>query len=72
MDYKGLFSFAIGGTIILLAFWDLMARVQALQYGYNTVFLIRLIVQDGVLSLVGFLLVGYGLLWIIKSTKMET
>ena len=67
-----MFSFAIGGTIILLAFWDLMAWVQALQYGYSINFLIRLIVQDGILSLVGFLLVGYGLLWIIKSTKMET
>ena len=72
MDYKGLVSFAVGATIVLMVFWNLMANVQVLQYGYNMVYLINLIWSNVLTALIGFLLVGYGLQLIIKSTKVET
>ena len=72
MNFKGLVSFAVGGTIVLMVFWNLMANVQVLQYGSNMVFLINLIWSNGLSVLIGFLLLGYGLQLIIKSTKADT
>ena len=71
MDFKGLTSFSIGGTIILMVFWNLMAHVQVLQFGYNINFLMVLIMQNGILSLIGFLLVGYGLHLIFRNREVE-
>lgn len=71
MDFKGLASFSIGGTIILMVFWNLMAHVQILQFGYNINFLMVIIMQNGILSLIGFLLVGYGLHLIFRNREVE-
>lgn len=71
MDFKGLTSFSIGGTIILMVFWNLMAHVQILQFGYNINFLMVIIMQNGILSLIGFLLVGYGLHLIFRNREVE-
>jgi hypothetical protein len=69
MDYKGLASFGIGGTIVLMAFWNLMANLQLLTAGYTFDYVLGFALQNGILSFIGFLLIGIGLQSIIKSTK---
>lgn len=72
MDYKGLVSFGIGGTIVLVVFWDLMANTQYLQYSYSPDYVLGFVLQNALFVFIGFLLVGLGLQLIIKSTKAET
>jgi hypothetical protein len=72
VDYKGLLSFGVGGTIVLMVFWNLMANTQLLQYGYDFGYVSSFILQNGVLSFIGFLLIGIGLMLIIKKAKAET
>ena len=72
LDYKGLLSFGIGGTIVLLVFWNLMANMQLLQYGYDFVYVLGFVLQNVALCFIGFLLVGLGLQSLIKSAKTET
>jgi hypothetical protein len=72
MDYKGLFNFSIGGTIVLMVLWNLLAHSQYLQSGYSFDFVLSFILQNAIIAIIGFLLVGYGLQLIIKSTKVET
>jgi uncharacterized membrane protein len=72
MDYKGLVSFGVGGAIVLMVLWDLMAHVNFLQYGYETGPLIFFVLQNCFFSFIGFLLVGLGLKLIIRDIKAET
>jgi len=35
IGYMGLVSFGVGGTIVLMVFWNLMANTQLLNWGYD-------------------------------------
>jgi len=72
MDYKGLASFGIGGAIVLLVFWNLMANTQLLQYGYSADYVLGFAIQNAFFGFIGFLLVGLGLQLIIQSAKAKT
>jgi hypothetical protein len=70
--YKGLASFSVGGTIILMVFWNLQAHLQYLQSGYSFDFVSGFILQNAIIAIIRFLLVGFGLTLIMKDTKVET
>ena len=72
MDYKGLVSFAVGGTIVMLVFWNLMGNLHLLTAGYTFDYVLGFALQNGILSFIGFLLIGIGLKLIFKSEKAET
>jgi hypothetical protein len=72
MDYKGLASFSVGGTIILMVFWNLQAHLRYLQSGYSFDFVSGFILQNAIIAIIGFLLVGFGLTLIMKDAKVET
>lgn len=72
MEYRGLISFGIGGTIVILVFWNLMANLQLLTAGYSFDYVLGFVLQNAFFGFIGFLLVGLGLQLIIKSTKLQT
>jgi cadmium resistance protein CadD (predicted permease) len=72
MDYRGLASFSIGGAIVLLVFWNLMANLQLLTAGYTFDYVLGFALQNAIFGFIGFLLIGLGLQLIIKSTRTET
>jgi hypothetical protein len=72
VNFKGLVSFGIGGTIVLMVLWNLLANTQMLQYGYDFGYVLGFALQNGIFNFIGFLLVGVGLRLMLKSEKAET
>jgi len=66
---KGLTSFSIGGIIVLLVFWNLMAHLQLLTEGYSFDYALGFVLQNALFAFIGFVLVGIGLYLIIKGAK---
>ena len=68
MGLRGLISFGAGGAILLIAFYEILANAQT-QTTYNNPY--PLILQSAILGFVSFLLIGLGVLLIIRWAQQE-
>jgi lipopolysaccharide export LptBFGC system permease protein LptF len=66
---KGLASFSVGGVIVLLVFWNLMAHLQLLTEGYSFDYVLGFALQNALFAFIGFVLLGIGWYLIIKGAK---
>jgi len=69
LPYKGLTSFGIGGILVLLVFWNLMAHMHLLTSGYSFDYVLGFVLQNALFAFIGFVLLGLGLYLIIKGAK---
>ena len=78
MDYKGLVIFSVGCTVVLMVVWNMMANAELITAFYQLGRFLDLgrlifhILLNGILSFIGFLLLGLGLRLIIKDIKTGT
>ena len=63
MHYGGLLSFAVGGTILLIVFMNILQNYNSANY-FSTLFWLTTI-----FGFIGFFLVGYGLFVNIEYSK---
>jgi len=68
MGLRGLISFGAGGAILLIALYEILANAQT-QTTFNNPY--PLILQSAILGFVSFLLIGLGVLLIIRWAQQE-
>ncbi len=70
MHVGGLLSFAVGGTLLMFLFIDIIDAV--LGYGNTFTWSSWLYPEAAVLGFISFLLIGYGLFVNMRSAKGDT
>ena len=70
MNLRGLLSFALGGTMLIFVFYNMILHPQLMGYDQSVV--LSWIAQDALFGFIGFLLVGLGLWLIIRDARRET
>ena len=65
-ETKGLLSFAFGGALLLVTLYDII--LEGGKYWLFNMLLPRFMI----LGFLGFLLLGYGLMFIIRETLLNT
>ena len=70
MNLEGPLSFALGGTMLIFVFYNIILHPQLM--GYDESVVLSWIVQNALFGFIGFLLVGLGLWLIIRDARRET
>ena len=66
MVVRGLISFGVGGSFLLLALTDIFGNAQTLFYDPYP-----LLLQSVLLGFISFVLIGFGLFLLVKEAKQE-
>ena len=60
MQYRGLFSFSLGGTILVVVLMNIVGNAYILEQPTSPAYT-SVVLQNALLGFIGFLLIGLGL-----------